>query len=220
MENGASGGEGAFAEILACLRFRVDSGLPALVGIDGGAGAGKTTFSELLLAEWRKTAASAAIVHVDHFYPCAAVRTRVFPTVFDCEWKRLRDEVLAPLRGGKPAVFRPYDWAADRLQSPQAIAAGSPLVVEGVGALRAELAGYFDLRIWLSCPLTQRELRMLGRGDFSAEEVRHWLPAETRFFRDHQPETRAHLVLDTAGGQGNGPEGRWRTVRWSPPGEW
>ncbi len=38
-----------------------------------------------------------------------------------CDWQRLRDEVLRPMRGGRPARFRPNDWAANRLSDQEEV---------------------------------------------------------------------------------------------------
>lgn len=196
---------------------RLTSGRQVIVGIDGGAAAGKTTFAEWLGGEWRRTGAPVEIVHVDHFYPVAAERKEAHPTVFDCDWARLRDQVLIPLRSGKSARFLLLDWETDQLKEEMRISAGCSVLVEGVGATRNELRDYYDLRIWLSCPFALRESRMHGRGDFSEEEIGFWLPAETRFFADRSLEASAHLVIETGVDQTSRPSCEWRLVRWSPP---
>lgn len=83
----------------------------ALVAIDGLGGAGKSTLARALQADL----AAVIIVQMDDFYRPMLERRREqlspvegFDQFFD--WQRLRDEVLAPLRAGRTAHFRPYDW--------------------------------------------------------------------------------------------------------------
>lgn len=90
-----------------------------LVGIDGGAGSGKTTFSRWLAENVRQTMTPVSIVHTFNFYRPSAERVNhqfPFAMLSDIDWKRLRDQVIVPLRSGKTARFQLYDWPADRLK--------------------------------------------------------------------------------------------------------
>lgn len=139
------------------------------------------------------------------------------PIGYDLHWERIRDEVIAPLRGGKLARFQLYDWVEDCLNEWVEIDADGVTIIDGVFALRHELADYYDLRIWLSCPREIRARRLLNRGSSQAEgvDLDYWWPIEERYHAAHTPEKSAHLVIDSAA---DGGIGSLNVVRWSPPG--
>ncbi len=188
-----------------------------LVGIDGGAGAGKTTFAHWFARAIQETTTPVSIVRMDNFCRPSAEWRKDHAVVSDLDCKRLREKVLIPLHSGEAARFQLYDWPADRLKDWAAIDVGGITIVDGVTATRNELSGYYDLRIWFSCPRDVRVSRLLGRGDTPAAEIEHWMPSEDRYIASHAPEEIAHLVIDstadTTSQDGNG----WFTARWSPP---
>ena len=97
------------------LRFIIGQVIPdksVLVGIDGGAGSGKTTFAHWLAECISEALTPVSIVHTDSFYrPSAERMNHQFPLamVSYIDWERLRDQVIVPLRSGKTARFQLYD---------------------------------------------------------------------------------------------------------------
>ncbi|MHC4933315.1 MAG: uridine kinase family protein [Planctomycetota bacterium] len=180
---------------------RVAPDRSVLVGIDGGAGSGKTTFAGTLAESVRETGISVSTVHTDNFFrPSFERADRQFPlaVVSDLDWRRLRDQVIVPLWSGRSVRFQLYDWPADRLKDWHTIEVGGVVIVDGITAIRAELSDYYDLRIWFSCPRDVRVSRMLRRGDTSAADIEHWMPSEDRYIASHAPEKAAHVVVDAA----------------------
>ena len=205
-------------EVVQCVTRLVAPGRSVLVGIDGGAGSGKTTFARLLVESVREMKIPAALVLTDNFFRPSAERVNhQFPlaTVSDIDWERLRDQLIVPLRSGKTARFQLYDWPADRLKDWVAIDAGGVTIIDGITATRDELTNYYDLRIWFTCLRNIRVSRLLGRGDTSAAEIDNWMPGEDDYIASHSPERKAHLIInsaaDIATGDGNG----WLTT-WCP----
>jgi len=188
-----------------------------LVGIDGGAGAGKTTFAHWFAETIKEMMTPVSIVHIDNFCRPSAERRKDYVVVSDLDWKRLRDQVLIPLQSGVAARFQLYDWPADRLKDWATIDVGGVTIVDGVTATRNEISGYYDLRIWFSCPRDIRVLRLLGRDDTSAEEIKHWIPSEDRYIASHAPEKTAHLVIDSTADMTTKDRNGWFTKLWSPP---
>ena len=140
-------------------------------------------------------------VHTDSFCrPSAERMNHQFPlaTVSDIDWRRLRDQVIVPLRSGQTARFRLYDWPTDCLKDWMTIDVGGVTIIDGVTATRNELSDYYDLRVWCSCPRDIRVSRLLGRGDTSAAEIEHWMPSEAHYVASHAPEKTAHLVVNSA----------------------
>ena len=186
-----------------------------------GAGAGKTTFAELLAERLRAEVGSVTVLHTDLFYRPYGERwngrwPEEQPLADDYDWRRLRDEVLLPLRAGESARFQLYNWPLDRLEEWVEIPAGAVTIVEGVTAIRRENAGYYDLRAWFSCPRATRARRMLGRGDTFQYELDYWFPIEERYRQEHRPERAAHLVIDSAAEGSEGAYG-WVARSWVPP---
>ena len=187
-----------------------------LLGIDGGAGAGKTTYADWLADSLRKTKIPVSVIHVDSFYRPLVERFYEHVTLLDCDWERLRDQVIIPLRSGREAYYQHYEWLSDGLKD-RIVDADGIAIIEGVNALHNELADYYDLRIWVKCPQEIREHRILERGDMSAEEIQYWMPAEKYYMTSHNPEKSAHLVIDSTKKREHRLDSGWVTERWSPP---
>ena len=190
-----------------------------LLGVDGGAGAGKSTFSRCL-AECI-TEHPVSIVRNDDFYRPLAERWKGSindkPLGDDYDWKKLRDEVIHPLRSGMNARFQRYDWLTGHLENWVEIRSGHITIIEGVLTTRNELSDLYDLRIWISCPGDVRIPRMLERGDTPMEEIDFWLPTEIRYITDHSPEKNAHIVIDSEMKVKSMIKRAWIVKMWSPP---
>jgi uridine kinase len=185
-----------------------------LVGVDGGAGAGKSSFSRWLGQALRDAGIPAVVVLTESFYLPSPQRVdKKFPlaVVADVEWMRLRDQVLRPLRLGSPAHYQVYDWPADALLNWVNIPVGGVTIIDGVTSTRAELANYYDLRVWFSCPRPVRAARLLARKDTSQEEIDHWVPSEEEFFARDGAEGRAHILVDSS-------EDGYVLKKWALPG--
>ena len=209
-------------DIIRYITRRVVPGRTQLVGIDGGAGAGKTTFTKWFAERIGEDVTPVSIVLTDLIYRPVAERWTGhiddMPVGYDLDWERIRDQVILPLRAGKAARFQLYDWVADCLNEMVEIDAGGVTIIDGVFALRNELADYYDLRLWLSCPLEIRVSRLLSRGDTSQAEIDHWLPIEERYHTAHKPAESAHLVVDSAEDMSADDGIGWlKVMRWSLP---
>jgi len=187
-----------------------------IVGVDGGAGSGKTTFTHWFAEAIKESVNQVVIVHMDNLCVPIADRRKKYAEVSDLDWRRLRDQVLIPLRNGKSARFQLYDWPEDRLRDWMLIDVGGVLLIDGVTATRRELSSYYDIRIWFSCPQDIRVSRLSGRGDTSAEEIKHWIPSEESYIASHNSVKRAHLVIDSSADNKISEGSGWFTKSWSP----
>jgi uridine kinase len=83
-----------------------------LLGIDGAGGAGKMTLATRLSSALAELGLLSVVVHFDDFYrpsiERAANSNREIDADFD--WRRLRDQVLIPLRNGQATRYDRYDW--------------------------------------------------------------------------------------------------------------
>ncbi|MFF4010290.1 uridine kinase [Streptomyces sp. NPDC001717] len=157
-----------------------------LIGIDGHAGSGKSTFAGLL-AE----ALGAPVLHLDD----VATHEELFG------WQeRLRAQVLEPLAAGRPAHWAPYDWVERRF-GPQRVLEPVPvLVVEGVGAGRRVLRPHLARLLWMETP----RATSWGRGrDRDGRELSdfwdRWERAELAHFSDDPSRPFADTLVRQSG---------------------
>ena len=209
-------------DIIQYITGKVTPGKTVLVAIDGGAGAGKTTFTKWFVERIRKKMSPVSIVLTDLIYRPVAERWQGaiedMPIGYDLDWERIRDQVILPLRAGKTARFQYYDWVKDCLNEWVEIEPGGITIIDGVFSLRNELADYYDLRIWFSCPQEIRISRLLSRGDTPQAEIDFWIPMEERYHANHKPEKSAHLVIDTSTNNSLDNGNDWlKVMRWLPP---
>ncbi len=207
------------ADLVRCVTDLQPPEGSVLVGIDGSAGSGKTTFARRLADRFADGGQDVSLVSVDGFYKCSAERwtgsTEDQPIGHDLDWERLRDQVLIPLGTGQRARYRPYNWPEDRLEDPVTVDPVGIVVIEGVFALRDEISHLYDLRVWFTCPSDLRAARVLERGDMTSDELDRWMPGEEAYVASHRPEEYAHLVVD--GAAVDDCDDPLEAVHWSPP---
>ncbi len=157
-----------------------------LVGIDGCAGAGKTTFADRLAG----AAGQAPIVHTDDF------ASHDVPIDW---WPRMLADVVEPLLAQQPATYTAYDWV-NRSAGPTLRVDPAPLVViEGVGACRRAWRDELAMSIWIETPREERLRRGLARdGEELADFWREWMAAEDEYVAAEDPESYADVVVDGA----------------------
>jgi uridine kinase len=75
---------------------------------------------------------------------------------------------------------------------------GGVVVIEGVYAIRRELAELYDFRVWVHCPRETRLARGLERDGEAARDrwVNNWMAAEDLYVEAHKPYEIADLVMD------------------------
>ncbi|MFG2678623.1 uridine kinase [Streptomyces sp. NPDC048392] len=154
-----------------------------LVGVDGYAGSGKSTFSGRLAAEL----GGAPVLHLDD----VASHDALF------DWTaRLLGQVIEPLRRGDTAHYAPYDWRTRRFGAPRPLPPAPVILVEGVGAGREALRPHLAALLWMELPREQAWAR--GRARDGAEQQTFWdgwIPAERRHFAEDPSRPFAHLLV-------------------------
>jgi uridine kinase len=179
-----------------------------LVAIDGCGGAGKSTLARGLAVHL-----SANLIQIDDFYLPNASRaegSERYGSLFDL--KRLCTAVLLPLREGRSVAYERYDWDTDTLAGPIQLPGAGFFIVEGVYSASAELARFYDVRIWVDCPYDVRLARGLERDGEEARDTwtEVWMPQEQAYVDQEGPRKRADLLVDGSSSFHNQVDFRWQ----------
>nr|WP_205809335.1 hypothetical protein [Micromonospora sp. HNM0581] len=170
-------------------------GRTRLVAVDGPSGAGKTVFAARLadaLAGETPDAVRPPVVHTDDLLDGWDDQLTF--------WGRLEEQVLAPVRAGRPGAYRRYSWMRRRfLPAAVPVPAVSVLIVEGVSAARAAAGADLTLAVFVTAPQPLRLSRAVARdGPSILPELRRWHVTERVHFAVDGTEDRADLVVDGA----------------------
>jgi len=179
---------------------------PVVVALDGRSGAGKSTLASALALR-----RPATVVPGDHFYSSTMAGldavslgrltdAEIADQVFD--WRRLRDEALAPLARGEAARYAPYDWAAGdgRLGRPLELPPSDLVIVEGVYSARPDLADLVDLTVLVEVGAEQRRRRLARRTSDPSGWVAVWKRGEDHYFSVVRQPGSYDLVLASSSG--------------------
>lgn len=180
------------------------------VAVDGVDGVGKTTFAGELAAALTARGRTAVQVSADGFHHPRAVRHRRGRDSAEGFWRDSFDhaalvrEVLEPFGPGGSRRYRPavHDLGTDQpLDLPwRTAAAGTVLVVDGLFLHRDELAGHWDLSVFLDAPFEVTVARMAGRDgshpDPAHPSVARYVGGQRLYFAACAPRERADVVVD------------------------
>ncbi|MBA2812659.1 hypothetical protein E0500_036410 [Streptomyces sp. KM273126] len=154
-----------------------------LIGIDGHAGSGKTTFAGRLAAALD----DAPVLHLDDI----ATHEELF------DWTgRLLTQVIEPFGRGDTARYLPYDWRARSFGAPRPLPPAPVVLVEGVGAGRRALRPYLARLLWLEVGNEEAWTRGRSRdGEEQREFWAGWVAAERRHFAEDPSRPYADLLV-------------------------
>jgi uridine kinase len=189
-------------------RLMVGRTTPILAALDGGSGAGKSSLAMLIAAEL-----NAALIHSDDFFAAditdaewdARSPNERARDVID--WRRLRADALEPLRAGRPARWRAFDFEAgvrsdgtyamrgDYIERPPS----AVIVLDGAYSTQPALADLIDLSVLVDVPTEVRHQRLAARENdqFLAAWHARWDVAEQYYFTHVRPKDAFDLVVTT-----------------------
>ncbi|MEV7729510.1 hypothetical protein AB0P15_33060 [Streptomyces sp. NPDC087917] len=158
-----------------------------VIGVDGHAGSGKSTFAGRLA----QALGGAPVLRLDD----VATHEELFG------WeRRLREEVLEPLSAGRTAHWAPYDWVERRFGPPRALEPAPVLIVEGVGAGRRALRPWLARLLWMETPRAQSWGRGRNRdGRELSDFWDGWERAELAHFSDDPSRPYANALVRQSG---------------------
>jgi uridine kinase len=162
---------------------------PLMVAVDGHGAAGKSTIAGLVAA-----ATGATLVHTDDFFVRPAhPDDQALGRYYD--WRRLRAQALQPLREGRPASFRRFDWdRGSGLDGTVRAVPGDVVIVEGVFSAAPVLSDLISRSVFVDTPEPERLRRLRGRvapEDWDDD----WLSAERAYFSTVRPLTSFDLAV-------------------------
>ncbi|MET3985162.1 hypothetical protein ABIC27_003039 [Streptomyces sp. PvR034] len=158
-----------------------------VIGIDGHAGSGKSTFAGRLA----EALGGAPVLHLDD----VATHEELFAWT-----ERLRAQVLDPLAAGRAARWAPYDWVARGFGPERVLEPAPVLLVEGVGAGRRALRPFLARLLWMEMPREQSWGRGRNRdGRALSLFWDGWERAERAHFADDPSRPFAHTLVRQSG---------------------
>ncbi len=158
-----------------------------VVLIDGRAGAGKTTLSRLVAANWPLTGRP-QLIALDSLYPGW--------DGLDAGVERALHDILRPHARGLLSTWRRWDWELQTEAEAHAVTPALGVVVEGCGALNSATARLADVRVWVESPTASRKHRALERdGDGFRPHWDRWAAQEDRHIERDAPRELASLTV-------------------------
>ena len=164
-----------------------------LVAIEGSCTAGKTTLSRLLEAEF-----DCNVFHMDDFFLRPEQRTpeRFGEAGGNVDYERFKEEVLLPLKSGKPFSYRPFDCGTFQLTDPVSVMPKKLTIIEGTYSLHPYFRDVYDLKIRLTISPELQRQRILERPEFLHQRFfEEWIPMEAAYFDHFRIREQGDLLM-------------------------
>jgi uridine kinase len=169
---------------------------PILIGIDGLAGAGKTTLCLKLRQQLSKMGLTVAIFRFDDWWQgspesdASRFQGGKHTVGDDYRWKEFRQTILEPLREGKTSLA----LANQEIANPSAVAV---VIVEGVTRIRRELRSLYDFRLFVMDSREGSIERAIKRDGGKARNwyQNYWKHEEDLYLESHTPHLTADLIV-------------------------
>ena len=170
-----------------------------IVALDGNSGAGKTTIARQI--EERIAAVNVScddffVGGSNEFWSSKSTQQKIDSPI---DWRRIRNEVLEPLRNGEPAWWHPFNWNSFQGLSATVITAEpKPVVIlDGAFSSRAELQDCLDLTVLVRVPKELRVARIVKRegAEYSDDWHATWQEAMDYYFDRMRPPESFDLIV-------------------------
>ncbi|MFM1995419.1 MAG: hypothetical protein RLZZ610_936 [Actinomycetota bacterium] len=160
-----------------------------IVLIDGRAGSGKSTFADKLQQQlFREGESAPRVIHMDNIYE---------------GWGGLSlgsdylvRSILNPLARKETASWQDWSWVRNERSSWREFSGGTPLIVEGCGALSERSKEHAYLSLWLEASEETRRQRWLER-ERHLDKFDFWAAQELDFYAREKSKSLADRVIQT-----------------------
>ena len=160
-----------------------------IILIDGRAGSGKSTFAEQLQQQLFRDGESAPrVIHMDNIFE---------------GWEGLSlgsdymvRFILNPLARKETASWQDWSWVKNERSSWREFSGGTPLIVEGCGALTERSKEHAFMSLWLEASEETRRKRWLER-ERHLDKFDFWAAQELDFYAREKSKSLADLVIET-----------------------
>ena len=185
-------------EIISRLKKEIDTmldtGKQIVIAIDGNCTAGKTTLASILEKEY-----DCNVFHMDDFFLRPQQRTaeRYAQPGGNVDYERFQEEVMLPLKTGKPFSYRPFSCKSFALSDAVQITPKQLNIVEGTYCQHPYFGDVYDLTLFLSvAPELQRERVFQRPQHVQGRFFTDWIPMEKLYFEFYQISAKADIRLD------------------------
>jgi uridine kinase len=175
----------------------VDKNPTPIILIDGRAASGKSHLAaQLKNVLFNELEQAPRLIHMDDLYPgWEGLQLGSF---------YLNQQILQPLAAGKPAHWQLWDWQKGERGRPEEpgngwreFSGGTPLIVEGCGAISRVSSELADYRVWIEAPTEIRHARWLERDGKKFNDFWHiWAAQEDEFYQQEKSQQLADLVVE------------------------
>ena len=168
-------------DLLNGIRSLTQSKARVLVALDGRCASGKTTLANALGGRF-----GWSVIHLDDFFLRPEQRTpeRYATPGGNVDHERFLEEVLLPLREGRPTRYRPFDCHTQSLAEEKTVQPAAVTIVEGAYACHPALWEHYDLRAFLTVEKEEqlRRIRERNGSEQLAVFQKKWIPLEEAYF--------------------------------------
>ena len=168
---------------MEAIRKKIDALLTekdrVIVAIDGKCTSGKSTLAAKLAEIY-----DCNVFHMDDFFlrPEQRIPTRFAEICGNVDYERFQEEVLLPLKTGKPFSYRPFDCKSFTLADPISITPKKLNIIEGSYSHHPYFGEVYDLKIMLEVDEETQRQRILERPSHLHKQFfEEWIPMENRY---------------------------------------
>lgn len=160
-----------------------------IIAIDGQCCAGKSEMARFMAENL-----DCNVFHLDDFFLTEEERQNKSRGFVNADVSRFRAEVLEKLSGTAPFDYEKYDCESGTV-SKFVVTEQKPLnIVEGAYCLCDELAGYYDIKIFLKIDEAEQLSRLKKREADITPYIEKWIPLENDYIAAQRPQDKADFV--------------------------
>lgn len=163
---------------------------PVVVGVSGFGGSGKTTLADRLRDYFNID--NAQTIRLDNLFAEDHQNKSIFK---DYDWRAITN-ILKSIHSAKKLQYQGRGFFGEPVLFNQPMP--SVVIVEGVRLFRVETMTYFDISVWIDCPLEFATKRGEKRDKDNGADNEHvkrweaeWAPKDEKYLKAYSPQKLA-----------------------------